>query len=604
MMKKLLSVFLLCAMLLSLLASCKQNGTGEEATTAPPAEEKVEDLVLVADGKTSFRIIYNQMEVAKNPNIEEGINKLVETVKKHTGVKLQMVASAKAPYDANSHDILIGSTGYEESLAAAKDLRLTDYALTRSGNKVVVVGGNIASLSSAITYFTSKIVTAQVKNTPDRIVFGAAQEHLHEGTYLHKSITVNGVDLKDFTIVIPKEYNMADSELANYLHYNIGVRYGYLLPIENDSKEYAHEILIGNTARTTVKPDVSEHVIEITDKNVQICAGSMAGYGYLDDLFYRFLVNGKVESVKEDAYDKLSADKDSILKREGELRIIFHNVLAYDHPDREGDMMGPTLRWQIQADLYKEYDPDLLCLQEFNNVPRSGIKNLKNQLTSLGYAEVPFENPDHGDTPIFYKPDKVELLKYGSYDYKTPNNDNERYGGIAKMATWGVFKDKNTGKMFVLFSAHLDHQDNAEANARRALEALELLDLMNNTICTGEYAGLPIILGGDINTSYNRENKKYGTTGALNNFEGAGFKDAQKTLDFAEKISSYGGYPSYTDSKGYIDGGTSLGTDPNDSLDHCLYKGNVTFHSFDVMNHEYARKASDHLPLVVDVTLP
>ena len=603
-MKKLLSLLLLSAMLLSVFAACNAKKQAPEESTE---QEQVEntDLILFSEETTDFRIVYNQMEAVKNPSVEDKINTLIETFQEHTGIKLKSVTTNKNTYDANSYDILIGSTGYEESLSAAKELRLTDYSITRSGNKIVIVGGNIASLSNAIAYFTNKVITSQIKKTPECLVFGAEQEHFHKGTYRHEQILVNGVDLKEFTIVIPQKYLMADNDLAHYLQATIEMRYGYTLPIEYDHKEYAHEILIGKTARSTVLPaTLTEHFVEITDKNIQIAAGCTSGYGYLDDLFNRFLINGKIESVKKDAYEDYVAQKDSILKREGELRIIFHNILAYAHPDREGDLMGPTQRWHLQANLYAEYQPDILCLQEFNNVPRDGTKNLKNQLIALGYKEVPFENPDHGDTPIFYKPDKVELLKYGSYDYKTPNNDNERYGGIAKMATWGIFQDKSTGKRFVLFSAHLDHQDIAEANARRALEALELIDLINNTICTGEYADLPVMLGGDINTSYNRENNKYGNTGALHNFEAAGFLDAQKTLEFAEKINSWGGYPSYDENSGYIVPGSASAGDPNDSIDHCLYKGNFTFHSFEVMNHEYAKKAADHLPLVLDITLP
>ena len=606
-MKKILSILLILSMLAALLTACQKPKPAAEETTADEGVDNPSELVLCENGKTEFRIVYNQMEAVKNPTVEAKINDLITNFQKYTGIKLKLVPTLQNTYNANAFEIFIGSTGYEETLAVSKDIRLTDYRIARSGNKIVIVGGNALSLSNAISHFTSKIVAAQGKETPERIVFGEAQELFHEGTYRHKQILVNGADLKDFTIVLSRDYSAAEYELANYLCYTIGQRYGYSLPIEYDHKEYAHEILIGKTARTTVTPATkTEYYVEITDKNVQIAAGCTSAYGYVDDLFTTFLINGKVESVKNDAYDEYVAKKDSMLVDEGELRIIFHNVLAYAHPDREGDYMAPTQRWHIQAALYADYQPDLLCLQEFNELPRDRTKNLKSQLTSMGYAEVPYQeiNADHGDTPIFYNPEKVELLKYGTLAYKTPNNDNERYGGVAKMTTWGIFKDKTTGKCFVLFSAHLDHQDTADANARRALEAIEILELIENEICVGEYADLPVIIGGDINTSYNRENDKYGNTGALHNFEAAGFKDAQKTLDFADKINSYGGYPSYTESMGYIVAGNSTSGDSNASIDHCLYRGNVTFHTFDIMDHEYARKASDHLPLVVDITLP
>ena len=76
-MKKLLSVLLILSMLAALLTACqKPKPAGEEATTEEAAQAP-SDLVLFEQGQTSFRIVYNQMEAAKNPNVETKINDLV-----------------------------------------------------------------------------------------------------------------------------------------------------------------------------------------------------------------------------------------------------------------------------------------------------------------------------------------------------------------------------------------------------------------------------------------------------------------------------------------------------------------------------------------------
>ena len=151
-MKKILSVLLILSMLASLLTACKTSKpTSEEATTEETVQAP-EDLVLFDRGKTSFRIVYNQMESVKNPSIESNLNELVETVQKYTGIKLKMVPASKNTYNADAYEILIGSTGYEESLSVAKELRLTDYKIARVGNKIVIAGGNIGSLASAIRW--------------------------------------------------------------------------------------------------------------------------------------------------------------------------------------------------------------------------------------------------------------------------------------------------------------------------------------------------------------------------------------------------------------------------------------------------------------------
>ena len=257
----------------------------------------------------------------------------------------------------------------------------------------------------------------------------------------------------------------------------------------------------------------------------------------------------------------------------------------------------------MQLNLYLDYGADLICLQEFNQLPRDNPKGLKKLLDKAGYAEVPYDTALDGDTPIFYRPEKFELLKYGTYVYNTPNNDNERYGGYSKMTIWAIFKDKTTGKVFGLASSHLDHQIAEDANARRASEALELIDLINNTICVGEYADIPMILGGDLNTSYNRENNLYGGTGALTNFENVGgFIDVQTTLPGADQNSTWCDPPKYDSATDLMTPGGSTG-EATASIDHCIYRGNATPVLFDILDDKYARMASDHLPFVVDFKL-
>ena len=133
-MKKLLSVLLLLATLLSAFAACKNDKPAPEASTESE-EVAVPDLLLFSEGKTDFRIIYNEMEMAKNTNVETKLKDLESSFQEHTGIKLKKTASTKYTYDANAYEIYIGNTGTEETKAASKDLRLTDYRIVRNGNR-------------------------------------------------------------------------------------------------------------------------------------------------------------------------------------------------------------------------------------------------------------------------------------------------------------------------------------------------------------------------------------------------------------------------------------------------------------------------------------
>lgn len=673
MFKKILSVLLICSMLLALLVSCGKS-SDDVAQTTQNAEQQDTTLTLIENGKANFRIVANQMEIVKNPLLETKLNKLVDDVKKKLGVEIEVAWTSKTEYDANSNDILIGSTGYEESIAAATDLKLKDYKIIQSGKKIVIVGGSVDALSAAITYFANNTIAKQIKPETTTIVFTVDNQKEYYAKYFSNDILINGKDLKEYTIVIPKNFKMAEQETAYILKDLIATQYGYALPVENDVKTYENEILIGNTARTTIAaPALTEYTVEVTDKNVQILAGCTSAYGYIDDLFNKqFFPQSKIESAKADALSDYQTQKDSILGTTGDIRMIFHNVHGMESP-QEGVNTNATLRWNLECNLYQEYQADILCLQEFNNLPRN--QGLKTRLLNAGYAEVPTSKyklttvkdankvitstsltKNSADanqevhTPIFYDPNKLELLKYGDYVYQsgltddeinalydlyggklatrndTPApaipekatqaqwdmeryNDNFRYGGISKMAVWAIFKDKTTGKIFAVASTHLDHQDTAYSNERRIKEAAELLNEFNTNVLVGEYADIPLIFGGDVNTSYTREVDKYHLnkntpTGALQDFEAAGFKDVQKTFADADQTSSYGGHANFDfDKNYYVKLGTSHPNAAEDSIDHCLYKGAVTPTLFDIMDHEFARRTSDHLPLVVDFTL-
>ena len=138
MLKKILSALLVCAMLLSIFVACKQNTPATEASTEAPTEEVVEntDISIITGGKLNVRVIYSFMEVAKNDALDAKVNNLISTVQTKTGIKIKALNSSATEYDPNALDIYIGSTGYPESVAAAENLRLKDYSITRSGNKI------------------------------------------------------------------------------------------------------------------------------------------------------------------------------------------------------------------------------------------------------------------------------------------------------------------------------------------------------------------------------------------------------------------------------------------------------------------------------------
>ncbi len=667
-MKKLLSLLLIFTMLLTLFAACKKSD-GDSNTTEEPQTPATTDFPIIVDGALNVRVIYNFSEVSKNSGLQSRIDTLLSTIEKKTGVEIEPLNCVASNYDPETFDIYIGSTEYAETLAVTDNLRLKDYAITRQGNKLIIAAGTPDALTTAITFFLNGIINPQLKEFSGNLVFKDEQENFHKAKYDAENILINGVDLKDFTLVLPVNFEMAEQETAYILRDLISVKYGYVLPVKNDRKTYEHEILIGQTARTTIaSPALTEYTVEITDQNVQILAGCTSAYDYIDDLFENdFLKNSRVQTVKTDAIEDYKANNDAILGTTGDIRIIFQNVYGAESPSK-GVNTNPTLRWNLIANLYGEYAPDIICMQEFNDLCRTDADSLAERLKALGYQEITlktytltvtyntsnkkdgiasatFTNGGklHSVATLFYNPNKLELVKYGEHIFESgltneeiktlyntygqnlnPNNhsnlgsvapdnkatqqqwdterynDNVRYNQISKAVVWAIFKDKTTSKLFAVASVHLDHQNTSYANARRIKQAAELLNVINTEILVGEYANIPVILGGDINSSYNRENDQYNNTGALHSLEAAGFSDVQSTFEGADQIGTSCGYPNFDSDKKYFTTiGSTVGT-AKGAIDHCFYKGDVEVTLFDIMSDNYARRTSDHLPLVVD----
>ncbi len=618
-MKKVLSLLLVLVMALSMFAACnKENPDEPVGTTGTQADA---DLTIAKDGATQFRIVYNPKEYDTVTNLKSRINSLINAIQTRTGAEIEAVSSwTVTDKTAESFDILIGDTGFAESDAAMADLLQKDYSITRSGNKVVIVAGYADALPNAINAFTSKVVNEQTKEDGQTtVVFGTAHQIIYRYSYKGADVKINGTPIADYTIVYPKNYTAAEYEAANMLAQYITNFCGSTPDVRTDEETYDHEIRMGNTARSAaVTLGKAEYSVTVdTNGNLQVSAGSLAAFYETPEVITnQFIsVNKDITDLSGDITAALEKIQDSMLKDPGDVRMVFHNVYGNETPDKV-TMTNLDLRCRLMPYLYSEYGADFVCMQEYTTTARN--KGFSANMAALGFAEVPSYvgkvqvgkyNSASGypktidvttNTPIFYNAEKWELLKSGHYVYTTDKNDNQRYTSCSKLLTWGIFKNKTTGKTVAIISTHFDHQDTAEANARRLSECKELLNVANNTILTGEYANIPLIMGGDLNTCVDREVGKYNTTGAMQELAKAGLINVQHTLEGAEQTSSYGGYPDFDKSLGYFTKLSGIKGDKNDSIDHCYYKGDVTPTSFDIMNSQGALRTSDHLALVVD----
>lgn len=100
-------------------------------------------------------------------------------------------------------------------------------------------------------------------------------------------------------------------------------------------------------------------------------------------------------------------DKDLIMPTEeksGDLRVIYYNVYGY------GKLDGIPDRIRIQSEMLFSLNPDIICLQEFDNRHRAQ----SDLFSSRGYVEVPVDEKravrvEKNCEAMFYLPENLTL---------------------------------------------------------------------------------------------------------------------------------------------------------------------------------------------------
>lgn len=165
---------------------------------------------------------------------------------------------------------------------------------------------------------------------------------------------------------------------------------------------------------------------------------------------------------------------------------------------------------------------------------------------------------------------------------------------------WGVFRDKATGRRLIAYSTHLwwktmPLEEQAHFDQMRVNNYLELKARID--ALRAKYGNLPVVGGGDLNTTVNV--REAGRLTPLANWEADGFCDAQYTVKGASVWSSNHGDPrrdALGNLRGWIQPSAS---DPKNSLDHVHYSADgIEPISLLVDRAQDALEVSDHSPVV------
>lgn len=275
------------------------------------------------------------------------------------------------------------------------------------------------------------------------------------------------------------------------------------------------------------------------------------------------------------------------------LRLMSQNVWScpINHPAWEamGLDCSTPVRMKGHTQVYKELMPDIIGGQEFNK-----DMNLCLKLNCLE-NNLPYTIIWGNYTPIIYRADKLELLdsEFLLFPVSIDGYDGQCNDSLSKGCNLGVFRNKETGKIFIFTTTHMwwksEEQQPGSDEVRRQQMVMSV-DLLNRY--QKKYNGCPVIFCGDMNTPLGKPAPNYA-------FNEGGFAHAYDiATDYAFNGEGYNGC--CNDGPGVWRDGTCA-----DAIDHILLRdvpeGSVK--RFDRYCPDYYLYLSDHAPIYIDIDL-
>lgn len=149
-------------------------------------------------------------------------------------------------------------------------------------------------------------------------------------------------------------------------------------------------------------------------------------------------------------------------------------------------------RKEVLTAQLKFYEPDVLGLQE---ATPGQVNYLNKQLTHYKRIGIAREGEGKGEAScIFFNTDRLSVFTQQTFWLsETPDTISKGWdASYLRVCTYGLFKDKKTGRRFWVFNTHLDN-DGTIARVQSVKLILQKIKLLNSK-------NLPVFLMGDLNS--------------------------------------------------------------------------------------------------------
>ena len=290
---------------------------------------------------------------------------------------------------------------------------------------------------------------------------------------------------------------------------------------------------------------------------------------------------------------------------ESDLKIMTYNVYCKNEKVKNAATGKVTdCRYETRAryivNNIMDNEPDSIGLQEVTPELKLFLENfedLNGRILGARYAAVG-EYRDSGTDKsnegcfIYYNKDKYQVVKSGTIWLSESAEKYSKHSesNYARIATYALLENKETGEEYVHVNTHLehDHTNEKKTNAAAVSGAEQIVQLLNSS-----FPNTPAVITGDFNQL--KDSAPY------NVFINAGFYDSR---DASQTKNTY--HNSY---------GIGSGSTPYaaKTIDHILYNGYFNKKSYTVYDEDYSNEAkygrlklgyqypSDHHPVVAAI---
>ncbi len=181
-----------------------------------------------------------------------------------------------------------------------------------------------------------------------------------------------------------------------------------------------------------------------------------------------------------------------VVDADSTIRVMTFNI-RYNNPN-DGVHAWPHRKERV-ASVVRFHQADLVGMQE---VLKGQVDDLEVMLPEYAWFGVGRDDGVAAGeySPIFYRKDRFDLLDQATFWLsETPEVPGSKSwdAAITRIVTWGLFKDKTTGRTFYLFNTHFDHRGEQARteSARLILSKIDALAGEALSVVTGDFNVVP-----------------------------------------------------------------------------------------------------------------